>query len=259
MKHHRVKGFTLIELLVVIAIIAILAAILFPVFAQAREKARAASCLSNTKQVSLSLMMYTQDYDERYVLNNQGFWQSDAKGSYLNTWIELLAPYIKNVQVWVCPDASASSGLYTSYGRTASGYILNQVYWADANLGQLFEHSINGAPAIIASVDAPATTVFAADGGACPTTTYNGTTMNGTQWDPEQLVNDGGIYVQPTATPYPVIRCVYQGAIIGRHNGGANVSWMDGHSKFMRIDSLGKVNSAGQLIYFIKSGDKSGS
>jgi prepilin-type N-terminal cleavage/methylation domain-containing protein len=73
---HRSRGFTLIELLVVIAIIAILAAILFPVFAQAREKARQASCLSNAKQMSTAVMMYAQDYDETFPL----YFQPQANG-----------------------------------------------------------------------------------------------------------------------------------------------------------------------------------
>ncbi len=80
-KNQSSHGFTLIELLVVIAIIAILAAILFPVFAQAREKARSISCLSNTKQLGLSVMMYVQDYDEMYPMR-QNPDQTDANGRY---------------------------------------------------------------------------------------------------------------------------------------------------------------------------------
>lgn len=101
---HR-KGFTLIELLVVIAIIAILAAILFPVFAQAREKARQSSCVSNVKQISLGIGMYVQDYDERFpylIWNN-----NNTLGFH---WKDLTAPYIKNDQVWECPDGNDTLG-----------------------------------------------------------------------------------------------------------------------------------------------------
>lgn len=104
---HTSKAFTLIELLVVIAIIAILAAILFPVFAQAREKARQASCTSNFKQLNLSLRMYAQDYDETNVLG----WVSNFTNKYNQTggrawWQYGLMPYIKNYQVFACPDVS---------------------------------------------------------------------------------------------------------------------------------------------------------
>ena len=92
------RGFTLIELLVVIAIIAILAAILFPVFAKAREKARQTSCLSNTKQLGLSAMMYCQDYDETYSVH-----RCDNEGYPGCQWNDLEA-YMKNTGIMVCPS-----------------------------------------------------------------------------------------------------------------------------------------------------------
>jgi len=98
------SGFTLIELLVVIAIIAILAAILFPVFARAREKARQTSCLSNVKELGLGVLMYAQDYDER-VPRETGW---DPDGPYNYHLPDLVNPYIKNVQIWVCPSGGYS-------------------------------------------------------------------------------------------------------------------------------------------------------
>jgi len=95
MKRH---GFTLIELLVVIAIIAILAAILFPVFAKAREKARSSSCLSNMKQIALATDMYCGDYDQTYPMSIY------LAGTTVWTFYDALAPYMKNDQILVCPS-----------------------------------------------------------------------------------------------------------------------------------------------------------
>src|ERR1051325_1998442 len=107
---RRLRGFTLIELLVVIAIIAILAAILFPVFAQARESARATSCLSNTKQIALGELMYAQDYDEiiiPWVIINRNAYPVDQQ--IPACWVSLVQPYIKNQQILFCPSFSAAN------------------------------------------------------------------------------------------------------------------------------------------------------
>jgi prepilin-type N-terminal cleavage/methylation domain-containing protein len=130
MKRSPRTGFTLIELLVVIAIIAILAAILFPVFAQARDKARQASCLSNLKQIGTGLYLYLQDYDETYPLNRFDMSGSDCKKKSGWTYKEAIHPYIKNIQVWVCPSAIkagkinpccfGSDTIPTSYGTNGS-------------------------------------------------------------------------------------------------------------------------------------------
>jgi prepilin-type N-terminal cleavage/methylation domain-containing protein/prepilin-type processing-associated H-X9-DG protein len=96
------RGFTLIELLVVIAIIAILAAILFPVFARAREKARQTSCLSNIKQAGLGILMYAQDYDEMLVRHCY----QPPSGGY--PWQAAIMPYVKNTQMFRCPSNSTA-------------------------------------------------------------------------------------------------------------------------------------------------------
>jgi len=98
------RGFTLIELLVVIAIIAILAAILFPVFARARENARRASCMSNLKQINLGILQYTQDYDEKYPL-----YVFQPPGGPNVGWGEIVQPYLKSNQILQCPSDSGSS------------------------------------------------------------------------------------------------------------------------------------------------------
>lgn len=129
MKKSRPKAFTLIELLVVIAIIAILAAILFPVFARARENARRASCQSNLKQIGLGLMQYVQDYDEMFPAYNGGPTTSGEHNLYYN---EAIMPYVKNRQVFQCPSAPKAntstlrfigSTHYALNGTGGGGYI----------------------------------------------------------------------------------------------------------------------------------------
>src|SRR5690349_5060559 len=136
------KAFTLIELLVVIAIIAILAAILFPVFAQAREAARKTSCLSNVKQLSLGVQMYTQDYDEDFPFWN--WTQNSANSSqaklysYSNVWWNAIYAYVKNGQIFACPNDnikmtpsnSALGGWATQSGDAAmQSFGINQALW----------------------------------------------------------------------------------------------------------------------------------
>jgi prepilin-type N-terminal cleavage/methylation domain-containing protein/prepilin-type processing-associated H-X9-DG protein len=127
------RGFTLIELLVVIAIIAILAAILFPVFAKAREKARQTSCLSNLKQLGLGMIMYSQDYDETFTsigyandlwydaalgAFNSNNMANPAAGQNYHGWAAVILPYVKNTQIYLCP--SWSSSIYgVAYGLPA--------------------------------------------------------------------------------------------------------------------------------------------
>lgn len=129
LSRRRPRAFTLIELLVVIAIIAILAAILFPVFAQAREKARQTTCLSNLKQVGTGLMMYSQDYDETLPVYNDGVFDFGNPAVYTATpnFFGSVIPYIKNSQVFGCPSApdnesspptSANQGV-TPYSRSS--------------------------------------------------------------------------------------------------------------------------------------------
>ncbi len=186
------KGFTLIELLVVIAIIAILAAILFPVFARAREKARQTSCLSNIKQIALAMQMYKQDYDERWM---PYFRDEGGTRLFLN---DFLVPYVKNQQIFQCPSitpwtAGASSCYLTWMGGYASSSQVNGV--ADSQIAR------------------PAECIVVADCGchriddACRA--ENVRTSNGLQ-------NTCG---------------VAYGALTGRHNGMANCGFADGHAK----------------------------
>jgi prepilin-type N-terminal cleavage/methylation domain-containing protein len=110
MRRRHASGFTLIELLVVIAIIAILAAILFPVFAQARESARQSVCLSNNKQIGLSVAMYMQDYDSTFPAQRSDGMVTMAAGGKAPTYYDELLPYEKNQHIWLCPSDQAAAG-----------------------------------------------------------------------------------------------------------------------------------------------------
>lgn len=137
------SAFTLIELLVVIAIIAIIAAILFPVFAQAREKARATSCLSNLKQMGLGLMMYTQDYDENLVPAWIGYPTYGFPGNA--RWCDVIQPYVKNSQIFTCPSSGTKfvpvptgkipndidPATNVPYRQENGGYAMNVTYFDD--------------------------------------------------------------------------------------------------------------------------------
>jgi prepilin-type N-terminal cleavage/methylation domain-containing protein/prepilin-type processing-associated H-X9-DG protein len=145
----RKNGFTLIELLVVIAIIAILAAILFPVFARAREKARQASCQSNEKQLALSLLMYVQDYDETFPQECYNLGGAGVVGQQKFCWSMTTVPYVKNSQVLICPSDAARAlntvpGSVRSYAYNCFNFSAKAMasITAPADVAMLFE--LNG-------------------------------------------------------------------------------------------------------------------
>lgn len=206
------RGFTLIELLVVIAIIAILAAILFPVFAKAREKARQASCLSNLKQMGLAALSYAQDYDEMFMY---GYYPGTCAWGHAHTpadgvhaaysWPSFLVPYVKNTQIFRCPSATptiCSAGVGGASGTT-SAYGINY----DGVCGWA-----------MGSMDKPAERMMMQD-------------------------MQNWFVISSTNTQATCFSSFGTG--ITRHNDGANVNFCDGHAKWLSASTIrGNVPAA---------------
>jgi prepilin-type N-terminal cleavage/methylation domain-containing protein/prepilin-type processing-associated H-X9-DG protein len=160
----RSKGFTLIELLVVIAIIAILAAILFPVFARARENARRTSCMSNLKQIGLGVAQYTQDYDEKFPIYEVGGGGGqepylDANGVSMD-WSLVMQPYVKSMQLLVCPSDTYSA----VYNLPGYGNNVRRSYAIANYLRQTDGQRPGGS---LAMINQPSLTVFAGERRGC--------------------------------------------------------------------------------------------
>lgn len=241
-------AFTLIELLVVIAIIAILAAILFPVFAQARNKARATACLSNTKQIGLALIAYSQDYDEQMVRGwyGPGGYQASNKTERYK-WLDAIEPFVKNTGLYKCPNAPLgiafgkgefvpAKQLGTVPGTNAGGddehygsYAINSAYWrTDVNPKSKQGPSNEVAMAI---VENPASTIWVADGNGCYQFSWPDTGA-----DPVEVKKEGSIgYLSWDGKG---IGDRIEGAIIDRHQGMTNVIYCDGHSKSVALSYL---------------------
>lgn len=152
---QRRLAFTLIELLVVIAIISVLAAILFPVFAQAREKARQTACASNMRQMNFGIVMYLQDYDERFPLA-----ASATPTGFLN-WHHFIDPYVKNKQIWVCPSTSLPQK--NIYGELVCHYGFNSYYLNEGVVTSEIFSLNNAAGVSLAAVQDPSRTVLVTD------------------------------------------------------------------------------------------------
>ncbi|MCW3060967.1 MAG: prepilin-type N-terminal cleavage/methylation domain [Capsulimonas sp.] len=220
------SGFTLIELLVVIAIIAILAAILFPVFAQAREKARQASCLSNLRQISLGVMQYTQDYDEYYTPSEI----CDLPGSPLGAcninhavlWPQILQTYTKSLQIFQCPDdADRTTVAAWAAANGTMGYVkpFHTSYVANA-------YVMYGVIPLTRVVS-PATTVLMADGGM--------TTISAAPYLVLPEKHAAWNMVDPQDGNAQSINPDWSGPT-ARHQNMTETLFTDGHVKGMRVD-----------------------
>ena len=205
---RKSTGFTLIELLVVIAIIAILAAILFPVFARARENARRSSCSSNLKQIGLGMMQYLQDYDETFPVA--------ISGSEDTNWANTIQPYVKSYQILQCP--SESNGPELSYGQWGlSDYWVNRYVCG-------WKYGPNYAEVGIkqAQLNASALVVLLGDGAKIDANPTCGDTGR-----PGYNCFDT-IHNNNTGNQYPQTR----------HLDGANYAFADGHVKWLKPDKI---------------------
>ncbi len=142
---RQLSGFTLIELLVVIAIIAILAAILFPVFAQAREKSWQTACLSNQEQIGLGMLQYLQDFDETFP---RAWYISNGPSTATHyKWLDGLAAYVKSEAIFTCPSDDANKPYKFQSGTNYGSYAMNAAYWAGTdNAAPPYEQAVAALP-----------------------------------------------------------------------------------------------------------------
>jgi prepilin-type N-terminal cleavage/methylation domain-containing protein/prepilin-type processing-associated H-X9-DG protein len=215
------RGFTLIELLVVIAIIAILAAILFPVFARAREAARATSCRSNLKQIGTSLRMYSQDYDE-YLTPAFVYY---VPGTSLAWYPDLLNPYVKNAGIWYCPsDTRRVTTWLRDWLPVGEGPLMRTLrYSYGANDGGRAMPS-GTAPTNEAEVQKPAERIALLDSGTIELWSFSDAACSAAGHD--HACTSLGL---PAGVP-----ANQRGGVHFRHSDMANVLYLDGHVKAVK-------------------------
>lgn len=230
MKRHNNKGlrmqpqgFTLIELLVVIAIISILAAILFPVFARARENARRASCSSNLKQIALGVLQYTQDYDEKFPLYNSNS-AANATPSNPYGWADAIQPYLKSTQIFQCPSESTSALVGAAGSPFAGQSDPTQVGYTDYSYNARLSLTDNGFLSVTsqATLTQPTLTVLNCDD-------YSWLSMS-FDWgcNVAAACDNPGVYS-------PGLAQIGNGTKANnRHLSGANFSFADGHVKWYK-------------------------
>ena len=219
---YRRRGFTLIELLVVIAIIAILAAILFPVFARAREKARQTACLSNLKQIGVAVLMYAQDYDEVYPLD---LTTSDAT-QIPGTWPNRVMPYVKNEQIYKCPSDGRTPGVdFAGCRPILESYAWNAYFGRETNCGYA------ATTLSLAQVAAPSQCAII--------------------WDDSADWVAAGWGAAFDTIDSPDCAKSFDGNVLqGRHNTGDNFMFADGHAKWckLRATTSGVVSLGGITV-----------
>ena len=208
---YRRNGFTLIELLVVIAIIALLAAILFPVFSLAREKARSATCQSNLKQLSLGFIQYNQDFDGYYPESMASPTNSNPPNYYF--WPNLIQPYVKSTQIFTCPDSTLKTMVLPIYDTLNS---------CDTSSYGMNNQQFNQVKQVnMASIKQSATLILLMDSGEGFIASHgNSATIFDSNFD-----LDGDSSACTTEVQFNSAR-------VARHTLGSNIAFCDGHVKW---------------------------
>ena len=219
-----------------IAIIAILAAILFPVFARARENARRASCSSNLKQIGLGLLQYGQDYDENLPLAWFGAGAEDSTAVGVAgdryKWMDAIQPYIKSTQLFVCPSSSGQKYGFRD-GANYGSYLANRMYF---NVGDAADPPFGGIDAngkmnviSLSRLATPSTTIWVLDG--------QGPTANSARFDISTTDISATNPSLTTTTPRSLVDS-FGNQAIDRHLETTNVLYTDGHVKSGRLQQL---------------------
>ena len=246
---RRARGFTLIELLVVIAIIAILAAILFPVFAKAREKARQTSCLSNIRQLMTGFLAYNQDYDERWVQTGWQFAASTPDYTQTCVWTTAIYPYVKNKQIFVCPSQPSSCMFPAAVQDPNSPWSSGGGLTYGINELGLGRHPVWGDKAMAdAELVNPAEILLLADcrchyiGGYWSVAWPGRASLTRVQMARRDAPSVGGVCCaggwNAEADRYTL------------HNGGSNLAFADGHAKFLTGPAIKTIQGGGGLRYY---------
>ena len=230
MKHSIKRGFTLIEILIVLVILALLAALLLPVFSRARESARTASCASNLRQIGQAITLYVQDNNQRFPLAVQP----------LNcTWVDTIYPYAKSTKVFSCPaaqhgeyvpgcgpaepltggDVAARYGFNGSYDMVVPFVEVSSV--TDADGGTTSNYSVPTKSISLSKYRFPSNTILVLDGS-----------------DDAYLFHNTYAVINPGVDPIHSVEDLKDGGVLPRHNDGVNLLYVDGHVKWQNLKSL---------------------
>lgn len=265
MRRVQQRGFTLIELLVVIAIIAILVAILFPVFSRAREKARATFCLSGARQIGMAVQMYAQDHDE--ILPRIWTGCNPAVPNVCPTinWMDMLLPYVKSPQFFsACPSKNFPDWTPPQRPPNWSGspwyvaFAINALYSGSGATHDAIDGQVTNPPSgrLLAQIALPANTIIIGDGAAWYNVYSNNKLDTKVQLEPPYDSITTSRAAGPLPGPNIGRLTLPQSRFVGRHFEGGNFIFTDGHAKWQLIRDVARPNRNGILFMFTIEDDE---